>query len=58
MTLAAKINFKWQRCAKVDLQKIIPNASSDGINLIEQMLSWEPKKRPTSAQVREKNQTQ
>ncbi len=50
-TLAAKINFKWNACVKTDLQKLIPNASNEGINLIEQMLYWEPKKRPNAAQV-------
>ena len=52
LTLAAKMNFKWSRCVKTDLKNIIPNASSDAINLIDSMLRWEPKKRPTAAQVR------
>lgn len=51
MTLAAKLNFKWNRFAKTDLHKLIPNASNDAIALIESMLYWEPKKRPTAAQV-------
>ena len=51
LTLAAKLNFKWNRCAKVDLHTIIPNANTDGINLIDSMLKWEPKKRPTASQV-------
>ena len=50
MQLAAKINFKWNRYVKTDLHKIIPNANSDGIALIESMLYWEPKKRPTASQ--------
>lgn len=49
-TLAAKLNFKWNRCAKVDLRKLIPNANSDSIQLIESMMFWEPKKRPTANQ--------
>ncbi len=52
MTLAAKLNFKWNRCVKTDLHKLIPNANNDSIALIESMLSWEPKKRPTASQVR------
>ena len=51
MTLAAKLNFKWNRYVKTDLRKLIPNANSDGIALIESMLYWEPKKRPTANQV-------
>ena len=51
MTLAAKLNFKWNKCAKTDLRKLIPNANSDGIALIEWMLNWDPKKRPTASQV-------
>ena len=50
-TLAAKINFKWNQCVKTDLHKLIPNASNDGIQLIESMLYWEPKNRPNTAQV-------
>ncbi len=51
MTLAAKLNFKWNRSVKTDLHKLIPNANNDSIALIESMLSWEPKKRPTASQV-------
>ena len=50
-TLAAKLNFKWNRCAKTDLRKLIPNANSESIQLIESMMFWEPKKRPTANQV-------
>jgi len=50
-TLAAKLNFKWNRCAKTDLRKLIPNANNESITLIESMLFWEPKKRPTATQV-------
>ena len=51
MTLAAKLNIKWNRCVKNDLKKLIPNASPDAIVLIESMFYWDPKKRPTVAQV-------
>ena len=45
------MNFKWTRFVKTDLKKIIPNASADGISLIESMLAWDPKKRITAMQV-------
>ena len=51
MSLAAKMNFKFTRFVKTDLHKIIPNASADGIALIESMLAWDPKKRITAMQV-------
>jgi MAK-like kinase len=50
-TLAAKINFKWNQCVKTDLHKLIPNACNEAIALIESMFLWEPKNRPTAAQV-------
>ncbi|CAF0783430.1 unnamed protein product [Brachionus calyciflorus] len=50
MTLAAKLNIKWNRCVKNDLKKLIPNASTDAINLIESTFFWDPKRRPTVAQ--------
>lgn len=51
MSLAAKMNFKWSRFVRTDLHKLIPNASAEGIDLIESMLFWEPKKRLTAMQV-------
>ena len=51
MTLAAKMNFKWNRCVKTDLRKLIPNANNDGIALLESTLFWEPKQRPNATQV-------
>lgn len=53
MTLAAKLNIKWNRCAKNDLKKLIPNASHEAINLIESSFFWDPKRRPTVVQVGE-----
>ncbi|RMZ96397.1 serine threonine- kinase ICK, partial [Brachionus plicatilis] len=50
MTLAAKLNIKWNRCVKNDLKKLIPSASHDAINLIESTFLWDPKRRPTVAQ--------
>lgn len=50
LSLAAKMNFKWNKCVRVDLQKLIPNANPDAIDLIESMLSWDPKRRPNANQ--------
>ncbi|CAF3829166.1 unnamed protein product, partial [Adineta steineri] len=48
--LATKLSFRWPQCARTDLKKIIHSSNSDGIDLIEATLHWDPKRRPTAAQ--------
>ncbi|XP_006811103.1 serine/threonine-protein kinase MAK-like [Saccoglossus kowalevskii] len=48
--LAAAMNFKFPQCVTVNLKTIIPNASNEGLTIINDMLLWNPQKRPTAAQ--------
>ena len=52
--LAAKLSFRWPQCARTDLKKIIHSSNNDGIDLIDATLNWDPKRRPTAPQVRER----
>lgn len=36
------------------LRTLIPSASEEGVRLMSDMLQWDPQKRPTTAQVRDK----
>ncbi|KAM4770728.1 serine/threonine-protein kinase ICK [Rhinophrynus dorsalis] len=48
--LAGTMNFRWPQCVPNNLKTLIPNASSDGIQIMRDMLQWDPKKRPTASQ--------
>ena len=43
------IGFKFPNSNKVELEKIITNASEDAIDLLKQMLKWDPNQRETAA---------
>ena len=43
------IGFKFPNNNKVDLAKIIPNASEDAIDLMNQMIKWDPNRRATAS---------
>lgn len=45
------MNFRWPQCVPNNLKTLIPNASSEAIQLLRDMLQWDPKKRPTASQV-------
>lgn len=45
------MNFRWPQCVPNNLKTLIPNASSEAIQLMRDMLQWDPKKRPTASQV-------
>ncbi|XP_073445259.1 serine/threonine-protein kinase ICK isoform X2 [Dendrobates tinctorius] len=47
--LASAMNFRWPYCVPNNLKTLIPNASSDGIQIMRDMLQWDPKKRPTAS---------
>ncbi|XP_063772769.1 serine/threonine-protein kinase ICK isoform X2 [Pseudophryne corroboree] len=47
--LASTMNFRWPQCVPNNLKTLIPNASSDGIQIMRDMLQWDPKKRPTAS---------
>jgi serine/threonine protein kinase len=48
--LASQAQIVFPRFTKTPLSSLIPNASAEGIALIEAMLAYEPSKRPTCAQ--------
>ncbi|KAK6188159.1 hypothetical protein SNE40_004402 [Patella caerulea] len=48
--LAAAMNFRWPQCVTTHLKTLIPNASNEGLQLIKDMIMWNPSKRPSSAQ--------
>ncbi|XP_030737295.1 serine/threonine-protein kinase MAK isoform X1 [Globicephala melas] len=48
--LASSMNFRFPQCVPINLKTLIPNASSEAIQLMTEMLSWNPKKRPTASQ--------
>ncbi|XP_073939009.1 serine/threonine-protein kinase MAK isoform X2 [Castor canadensis] len=48
--LAASMNFRFPQCVPINLKTLIPNASNEAIQLMTEMLNWDPKKRPTASQ--------
>ncbi|KAJ8013729.1 hypothetical protein DPEC_G00032820 [Dallia pectoralis] len=48
--LSAAMNFRWPQCVPSNLRSLIPTASTEAIHLMRDLLQWDPKKRPTSAQ--------
>ncbi|RMC17446.1 hypothetical protein DUI87_06028 [Hirundo rustica rustica] len=48
--LSASMNFRWPHCVPNNLKTLIPNASSEAVQLMRDMLQWDPKKRPTASQ--------
>ncbi|KAK4793965.1 hypothetical protein SAY86_011959 [Trapa natans] len=50
LRLAKAINYQFTKSAGVRLSALIPSASSESINLITSLCSWDPCKRPTAAE--------
>ncbi|XP_075411096.1 serine/threonine-protein kinase ICK isoform X2 [Tenrec ecaudatus] len=48
--LSSAMNFRWPQCIPNNLKTLIPNAGSEAIQLMRDMLQWDPKKRPTASQ--------
>ncbi|XP_017268231.1 serine/threonine-protein kinase ICK isoform X2 [Kryptolebias marmoratus] len=48
--LASAMNFRWPQCVPINLKTLIPNASPEAVHLMTDLLQWDPKKRPASAQ--------
>ncbi|XP_078011449.1 serine/threonine-protein kinase ICK isoform X2 [Phascolarctos cinereus] len=48
--LSTSMNFRWPQCIPNNLKTLIPNASSEAIQLMRDLLQWDPKKRPTASQ--------
>lgn len=49
--IAAQIGFTFPQCSAVNLSTMMPNACDDAIQLITEMLKFDPQKRPSAAQV-------
>ncbi|XP_049621071.1 serine/threonine-protein kinase MAK [Suncus etruscus] len=48
--LASLMDFRFPQCIPINLKTLIPNASNEAIQLMMEMLNWDPKKRPTASQ--------
>ncbi|KAK6299733.1 serine/threonine-protein kinase MAK-like isoform X2 [Coregonus clupeaformis] len=48
--LASAMNFRFPQCVPTHLKTLIPNASTEAIALMKDLLMWDPKKRPTAVQ--------
>lgn len=49
--LASAMNFRFPTMVPTSLQAIVTNASFDGIQLMADLMAWDPNKRLTAAQV-------
>ena len=50
LRLAAAMNFKFPQCAPVPLASVLPTASPAAVQLVHELLKWDPKARPTATQ--------
>ncbi|XP_030627341.1 serine/threonine-protein kinase ICK-like [Chanos chanos] len=48
--LASAMSFRWPQCVPTNLRSLIPNASTEAIHLMRDLLQWDPKKRPAASQ--------
>ena len=50
MKLAAQMNFRFPQFVPTHLSVIIPNASQEGISLMEDLMKFDPQARPNASQ--------
>lgn len=50
MKLASAMGFKFPKMAGTPLRKLIPQAGSDALELMTQLMAWNPSKRPSCTQ--------
>ncbi|XP_076867510.1 serine/threonine-protein kinase ICK-like [Brachyhypopomus gauderio] len=48
--LATSMSFRWPQCVPTSLPSLIPNAGTEAIQLMRDLLQWDPKKRPAAGQ--------
>jgi len=48
--LAAQIGFRFPQFVPTKLETLVPQAGADGIEIMVQMMLWDPSKRPSSSQ--------
>lgn len=46
--LAATMNFRFPQCVPTPLKTLIPNATNEALDLMRDLLQWDPKKRPSA----------
>ena len=44
------MNFRFPQCVQVPFRQVIPNASNEGLQVLKDMLLWNPQKRPSAPQ--------
>ena len=49
--MAKKINFSFPNFPGGNLATVVPDASSEALNIMNSMLCWDPNKRPTATQL-------
>jgi len=50
LALAQNMNFKFPQFVATPLAQLIPSASPEAIDLMNELMRWDPAKRPTAAQ--------
>lgn len=48
--LAAAMNFRWPQMVPTPLKQVIPSAGAEGLQLMRDMMLWDPEKRPSAQQ--------
>lgn len=48
--LASQMNFRFPQFVPTPLAQVIPNASSEGVTLMQDLLKYDPQQRPTASQ--------
>ncbi|XP_063047062.1 serine/threonine-protein kinase ICK-like [Engraulis encrasicolus] len=48
--LASAMKFRWPQCVPTSLRSLLPSASSEAVQLMKDLIQWDPKKRPTASQ--------
>jgi len=49
--LASQMNYRFPQFVPTKLETLVPQANADGINIMLAMMSWDPAKRPSTAQI-------
>lgn len=50
LALAQQMNFKFPQFVATPISQLVPSASSEAVDLMSELMRWDPAKRPTAAQ--------